>query len=87
MIENGPERQLMDFNHVIADAAQPDDCWKVSQNLAGAVAGFKFFTVTIVDMAHEMARRAYSSHPTHYPVSGTKPIHHDSWFETAHKRH
>jgi hypothetical protein len=37
-------------------------------------------------MVHELARRAYSSHPIDYPVSGTKPIHYDSWFEIVHKQ-
>jgi hypothetical protein len=87
MIENDLERQLLDFDQAIARAAQPDECWKALQNLTSAVAGFKLFTVMTVDMVHELARRAYSSHPVDYPVSGTKPIHYDSWFEIVHKQH
>jgi hypothetical protein len=87
MIENDLERQLADFDQAIARASQPDECWKALQNLTSAAAGFKLFTVMTVDMAHELARRAYSSHPAHYPISGTKPIHYDSWFEIVHTQH
>ena len=87
MIENDLERQLADFDRAITGASQPDECWKVLQNLTAGVAGFKLFTVMTVDMVHEVARRAYSSHPVDYPVSGTKPIHYDSWFEIVHKQH
>lgn len=37
-----------------------------------------------VDMRAGLAKRAHSSHPSEYPVSGTKPIKHDSWFEIVH---
>ena len=87
MIENDQETQLADFDQAIAGSAQPDECWKALQNLTGAVAGFKLFTVMTVDLTNEVARRAYSSHPADYPVSGTKPIHYDSWFEIVHKQH
>lgn len=87
MIENNVERQLAEFDRAITGAARPDECWKALQNLAGAVAGFKLFTVMTVDLVHEVARRAYSSHPVDYPVSGSKPIHYDSWFEIVHKQH
>ena len=87
MIEFDQKRQLADFDQAIAGATQPDECWKALQNLTGAIAGFKLFTVMTVDMVHDVARRAYSSHPVDYPVSGTKPIHYDSWFEIVHKQH
>ena len=37
-----------------------------------------------VDMEKELARRAYSSNIDAYPVSGTKPIHYDAWFNIVH---
>ncbi len=37
-----------------------------------------------VDLAHGLARRAYSSHPMDYPVSGTKPIERNAWFDIVH---
>jgi GAF domain-containing protein len=39
-----------------------------------------------VDMAAELARRAYTSDPANYPTSGTKPIRYDSWFDIVHKQ-
>ena len=87
MIENDMERHLVDFDHAIACAVQPDECWNALQNLTSAAAGFKLFTVMTVDMVNKLARRAFSSHPVDYPVSGTKPIHYDSWFEIVHTQH
>ena len=84
MIEIDQEWQMADFDQAIAGAGQPDECWKALQNLTGAIAGFKLFTVMTVDLTNEVARRAYSNHPMDYPVSGTKPIHYDSWFEIVH---
>jgi hypothetical protein len=40
----------------------------------------------VVDMAKEQSARAYSSDPAAYPVSGTKPIRYDSWFDVIHKQ-
>ena len=37
-----------------------------------------------VDMTAGLARRAYTSHPREYPVSGTKPIEPNSWFDIVH---
>ena len=34
----------------------------------------------------EFASPAGTSHPVDYPVSGTKPIHYDRWFEIVHKQ-
>lgn len=42
-------------------------------------AGVRLFTVTVVDRRAGLARRAYSSHPVDYPVTGTKPIGDDGW--------
>jgi GAF domain len=43
------------------------------------VAGVRLFTITVVDRRAGVARRAYSSHPVDYPVTGTKPIGDDGW--------
>ena len=78
---------MKDFDRAITHAVQPDECWRALQNLTAAVAGLKLFTVMTVDLTNEVAHRAYSSHPADYPVSGTKPIHYDSWFEIVHTQH
>lgn len=43
--------------------------------------GTLLFTVTLLDVAADLARRAYTSHPVEYPTSGTKPITRDGWYD------
>jgi hypothetical protein len=47
---------------------------------ACAALGTRLFTVTVQDNAHDLTRRAYTSHPLEYPVSGTKPLTRDGWY-------
>jgi hypothetical protein len=72
---------LSAFNAAIAAARTPEAVWPPLADLAQAVAGHRLFTVTTVDMTAGLARRLYTSHPREYPVSGTKPIHRDAWFD------
>ena len=46
---------------------------------ACAALGTRLFTVTVLDLPRDVARRAYTSHPVEYPVSGTKPLTRDGW--------
>ncbi|MDZ4309022.1 MAG: GAF domain-containing protein [Cypionkella sp.] len=48
---------------------------------ACATLGTRLFTVTVQDLKLDVARRAYTSHPVEYPVSGTKPLTRDGWYE------
>ena len=48
---------------------------------ACAALGTRLFTVTVQDLARDVARRAYTSHPVEYPVSGTKPLTRDGWYD------
>ncbi|UWR21132.1 GAF domain-containing protein [Sulfitobacter sp. S190] len=41
--------------------------------------GGRLFTATVLDRQAGLARRAYSSHPVDYPVSGTKPMAQGDW--------
>lgn len=50
-------------------------------NLACAALGTRLFTVTVQDLTQDVARRAYSSNPVDYPVSGTKPLTRDGWYD------
>ena len=72
------------FDHAISTAQNSKAVWKALQELSGAVVGHKLFTIMTVDNAAGLARRAYTSHPRDYPVSGTKPIHRDQWFDIVH---
>jgi hypothetical protein len=46
-----------------------------------AALGTRLFTVTVQDEAKGVAWRAYTSHPKEYPVSGTKPLTKDGWYD------
>lgn len=46
-----------------------------------AALGTRLLTVTVQDLARDLARRAYTSHPVEYPVSGTKPLTRDGWYD------
>ena len=48
---------------------------------ACAALGTRLFTVTVQDLKRDVARRAYTSHPVEYPVSGTKPLTRDGWYD------
>ncbi len=73
-----------DFLAAISAATHPEAAWQALEALAATVAGHRLFTVMTVDMEAGLARRAYSSNPAAYPVSGTKPIHRDRWFDIVH---
>lgn len=76
---------LAAFDRAIANESGPDAPWIALETLTRKVVGAKLFTVMTVDMKNEVARRAYTSDPTSYPASGTKPIRYDSWFDIVHK--
>ena len=46
-----------------------------------SVVPVRLWTVMTVDHEAGLARRAYTSHPDEYPVSGTKPVPEGEWFE------
>ena len=76
---------LTEFDAAIAQAKGADAAFGALQRLAERTVGVKLFTFMTVDMAAEVARRAYTSDAANYPTSGTKPIRYDSWFDIVHK--
>ena len=48
--------------------------------------GARLFTVTVLDRNAGLARRAFTSHPDDYPVSGTKPMGQSAWTEQVIER-
>ncbi len=72
------------FEQEISNANDLSATWMALQKLSKAIAGHKLFTVMTVDMDAGLARRAFTSHPKDYPVSGTKPILRDHWFDIVH---
>jgi hypothetical protein len=53
----------------------------VALHHACAALGTRLFTITMQDTAHDLARRAYTSHPVEYPAQGTKPLTRDGWYD------
>lgn len=75
---------LKTFETAAAAATETVAVWRALEDLAQAVAGHRLFTVMTVDMDAGLALRAFSSHPAEYPLSGTKPIQRDRWFDIVH---
>lgn len=57
----------------------PDTVFAALHAEARSLTGARLFTVTVLDRAKGLARRAYTSHPVEYPASGTKPMRNDAW--------
>lgn len=76
---------LADFDHALSLATTPDAAFDALHDLTRATVGVKLFTFMTVDMTTELAQRYFTSHPQAYPVSGTKPVTYDRWFNTVHK--
>ena len=75
---------VAEFERTVAQATDAVSGWRALEDLSRTVPGHKLFTVMTVDMAAGLARRAYSNNASDYPVSGTKPIHRDQWFDIVH---
>lgn len=75
---------LRAFDASIAAGTANDGSWLALQELARTLLGAKLFTVMTVDMSQRLSRREFTSDPRNYPVSGTRPIHHDRWFDVVH---
>jgi GAF domain-containing protein len=76
----------MRFVAAVSEARTSASGWKALEDLAQSLVGHKLFTVMTVDMAAGLSRRAYSNQPAAYPVSGTKPIPDNRWFDIIHRQ-
>lgn len=72
---------LLAFRRDLALAGTAAAAWTALHALSDALVQARLFTVTTVDIDRGEARRLYSSDPTHYPVSGTKPVTVDPWYD------
>lgn len=75
------------FDAALAAAETAEEAFAALEALARETVGVKLFTVMTLDRQAMLARRAYTSEPERYPVSGTKPIEINDWFETVATRH
>lgn len=60
-------------------ASDPDSVFAAFRQAVQNSVGVRLFTVSVLDKAARLARRAYTSHPAEYPVTGTKPMVEDGW--------
>jgi len=81
------EDALNAFRVAVASAKKADDVWIALQDYTKKLIGWKLFTVMTADMKAMLASRVYSSDTKNYPVSGTKPITPNRWFDIVHGKH
>jgi len=77
---------MLTFDDAIRSASTPEEAWLALQQLTQTLVGVKLFTVMTVDMQTLQACRVYTNDPIAYPVSGTKPITIDDWFDVVHRQ-
>lgn len=76
-----PVDALLDFRAALAASKDAGGAWAALHALSDALVSARLFTVTTVDVDRGEARRLYTSDPKHYPVSGTKPVTVDDWYD------
>ncbi|MCW1934243.1 GAF domain-containing protein [Pararhodobacter zhoushanensis] len=74
------------FTAALEQAATRTEAFEALGRLVADTLGIKLVTVMTMDFTAGVARRAYTSHPVEYPVSGDKPIRRDAWFDQVHGR-
>ena len=78
---------IAEFDATFPQAMTSDQMWMALHNLYVTTVEFKLFTITTMDIEQGLARRSFTSDPSAYPVSGTKPIQFDDWFDIVHRQH
>lgn len=79
------QAELAAFDAALAKATQPDEPFTALWRLTDAMIGAKLFTLMEANMKTERSGRIFTSHPEEYPVSGSKPIRYNEWFDVVHK--
>lgn len=76
-----------DLAAALAATDQPRAAFAALEALSAAQVGQRLFTLMTVDPDAGLARRAWTSDPVAYPVSGAKPLHDDDWSRAVLGRH
>jgi GAF domain-containing protein len=71
------------FLAALAAPEQPRSVFAALQAIFRARAPARLFTVMAYDAATRLARRAHTSHPPEYPLSGEKPLPVGLWSRTV----
>lgn len=69
------------MKRAIASPDQPGATFVGLEALVDQTIGVKLFTLMELDHTRNVARRSYTNMPDVYPVSGEKPLEHNSWSE------
>jgi hypothetical protein len=72
------------FDRALGAAVSAHDAWDALYRLTDRTIGAKLFTTMVIDNERKVAGRAFTSDPAAYPVSGTKPLRYDAWFDLVH---
>jgi len=72
-----------DFLAALAAPEQPQAVFAALQAIVRARAPARLFTAMAYDPATRLSRRAHSSHPLDYPLSGLKPLPVGPWSRTV----
>ena len=75
---------IQHFTTALNSATNTQQAFSALYQLSDSLVGARLFTVMCVDMNVMLASRAYSSNDKEYPVSGTKPVEMNSWFDIIH---
>lgn len=68
-----------DFTLALADPDQPRAAFAALEGLSASRVQHRLFTLMTLDPDAGLARRAWTSDPVAYPVSGAKPIQDNEW--------
>lgn len=79
--------EMRKFDQALSAATQPQHGFVALAALIAATVGSKLTTVTMVDMPAMLVHRAFTTDEAAYPVSGTKPIVKDAYYDQVHIRH
>jgi hypothetical protein len=72
------------FIETLATAVDAQEAYAALYRLADELVGVRLFTIMCIDMNTMMASRAFTSDAVSYPVSGTKPVEMNAWFDVVH---
>ena len=67
----------------LAAPGQPGPTFQALEAVVRREVGAKLFTIMVYDARTKMARRAYTSHASEYPVAGEKPLSEGLWSLTV----
>ena len=75
------QENITRFHQDLAAAQTPDDAYRAMDTLVRDTVGVDLFTIMTMDLDAMEARRIFTSNEEKYPVTGTKEITKDRWYD------